>query len=174
MNGTGLLLTRADQLRQAGMIVTNDGTKTTFLGKTGDYNRIGDAGTTNHSLNSEDDLMVTGELEVKAQTFLDGQTTISAALVISDTNGLKTGNSDDDTFFIGARDNGNAVVEVARAFGGASPSFDLLLGRLTGPLDAATQFVKWTGSLDSAAVANEVSISGFEISAGHRALAISS
>ncbi len=45
---------------------------------------------------------------------------------------------------------------------------------LSGALDAAGQKIKYTTSLDSAAVANEVSISGYEISAGHRALAISS
>ena len=45
---------------------------------------------------------------------------------------------------------------------------------LSGALDAAGEIIKYTTSLDSAAVANEVSISGYEISAGHRALAISS
>jgi hypothetical protein len=38
----------------------------------GAYLRIGDAGTTAHSLASEDDLMVTGKLEVKGNTYLDG------------------------------------------------------------------------------------------------------
>ena len=51
--------------------VTNDGAKTTFLGKTGDYLRIGDGTTTSHSLNSEDDLLVTGELEVNGNIFAD-------------------------------------------------------------------------------------------------------
>jgi len=41
-------------------------------------------------------------------------------------------------------------------------------------LDCAGQFVSWTTSLDSTAVADTVSISGYEIGAGHRALAISS
>ncbi len=54
-----------------GLIFANDGTKTTILGIAGDYIRIGDAGTTAHSLNSEDDLMVTGELEVKGTVFFD-------------------------------------------------------------------------------------------------------
>ena len=53
------------------LTVVNDGTKTTLLGTAGDYIRIGDAGTTNHTLNSEDDLMVTGELEVKGAVFMD-------------------------------------------------------------------------------------------------------
>ena len=37
------------------------------------YMRIGDADTTNHSLDAEDDLMVTGELEVKGVSFFDGE-----------------------------------------------------------------------------------------------------
>lgn len=48
----------------AGLVFSNDGTKTTILGIAGDYLRIGDAGTTSHTLNSEDDLLVTGKLEV--------------------------------------------------------------------------------------------------------------
>ncbi len=51
--------------------VTNDGAKTTILGPTGDYIRIGDAGVTANSLNSEDDLMVTGKLEVKSNLFFE-------------------------------------------------------------------------------------------------------
>ena len=54
-----------------GLQFTNDGTKTTILGIAGDYIRIGDAGTTAHSLASEDDLMVTGKLEVKAQSYFE-------------------------------------------------------------------------------------------------------
>ncbi len=61
-----------DTFNIVGMTVTNDGTKTTFLGKTGDYFRIGDASVTAHTLNSEDDLLVTGQLEVADTLFLDG------------------------------------------------------------------------------------------------------
>ncbi len=53
------------------LAISNDGTKTTILGPAGDYIRIGDAFATSHSLNSEDDLMVTGELEVDGQAFFD-------------------------------------------------------------------------------------------------------
>ncbi len=69
--GTAVGAVGADQLRIAGMTVTNDGTKTTFLGKTGDYIRIGDASDTAHGLNSEDDAMVTGEFEVDGISYLD-------------------------------------------------------------------------------------------------------
>lgn len=50
----------------------------------GGYLRIGDAGTTAHSLNSEDDLMVTGELEVKGKTYLDGQVELKATVTMMD------------------------------------------------------------------------------------------
>jgi len=56
----------------AGMDISNDGTKTTFLGKSGDYNRIGDAGTTDKGLNSNDDLMITGDFEVKNSAYFRG------------------------------------------------------------------------------------------------------
>ncbi len=62
----------------AGVVFSNDGTKTTLLGTAGDYIRIGDAGTTAHSLDSEDDLMVTGELEVKGAVFMDSNVTMVA------------------------------------------------------------------------------------------------
>ncbi len=54
--------------------LTNDGTKSTLLGISGDYLRIGNAGITDHSLNSEDDLLVTGELEVDGDAMFDGPT----------------------------------------------------------------------------------------------------
>lgn len=57
--------------------VTNDGTKTTFMGTTGDYNRIGDAGVTSHSLNNEDSLLITGKFEVDGNSYFDGTNYIS-------------------------------------------------------------------------------------------------
>ena len=65
-----------------GMVISNDGTKTTFLGTSGDYNRIGDAGTTSHSLNSEDDLLITGELEVTGKSYFGNQIWSSTDLAI--------------------------------------------------------------------------------------------
>ena len=56
-----------------GMLITNDGTTTDFIGTSGDYNRIGDAGTTAHSIASEDDLMVTGKSEVTDTAYFDGE-----------------------------------------------------------------------------------------------------
>jgi|TARA_R100001530_G_scaffold128781_2_gene98703 hypothetical protein len=65
-------------INPSSMDFSNNGTITTLLGTSGDYNRIGDAGTTGHSLNSEDDLLVTGDLEVDGSLFSDG------ALLIGD------------------------------------------------------------------------------------------
>ena len=64
-----------------GLNFINDGTKTTILGIAGDYLRIGDAWTTNHSLNSEDDLEVTGKLEVDGQTYFDATVNFSGGQV---------------------------------------------------------------------------------------------
>ena len=48
------------------------------------YLRIGDAGTTAHTLNTDDDLMVTGELEVKGITYLDGALNLADNLFIAE------------------------------------------------------------------------------------------
>ena len=66
-----------------GLKIENDGTTTDLLGTAGDYIRIGDAGTTAHTLNSEDDLMVTGELEVKGDVFLDGDLEVAGHIGVA-------------------------------------------------------------------------------------------
>jgi len=53
---------------------------------TGGYVRIGDAGTTGHSLASEDDLMVSGKLEVDGSAFFDVSTTFGAGFTSSGGN----------------------------------------------------------------------------------------
>ena len=58
-----------------GFVETGDIFGTTASGDRG-YVRIGDAGTTQHSLDSEDDLYVTGELEVKTNVYVDGVITL--------------------------------------------------------------------------------------------------
>ena len=55
-----------------GLVFSNDTTKTTILGIAGDYLRIGDAAATSQTLDTNDDLMVTGELEVDGAAFFDG------------------------------------------------------------------------------------------------------
>jgi len=68
----------------AGLDISNDGTKTTILGTAGDYNRIGDAGTTNHGLASNDDLMVTGKFEVDGNADFDGFANFRSRAVFGD------------------------------------------------------------------------------------------
>lgn len=54
-----------------GLNIQNDGTTTTFLGPTGDYLRIGDASVTSNSLDSEDDILLTGEVEFDGRAYFD-------------------------------------------------------------------------------------------------------
>ena len=50
---------------------------------TGAYARIGDAAATSHTLASEDDLMVSGKLEVDGATYLDGAATLASTLEVT-------------------------------------------------------------------------------------------
>jgi len=59
-----------------------------LFGKEG-YLRVGDAGTTAHGLASEDDLMVTGKLEVSGDSFFDSDVTMGT-LVVEDDSGVVT------------------------------------------------------------------------------------
>lgn len=63
-----------------GLNIENDLTTTTLLGTSGDYIRIGDAASTSQSLASEDDLMITGNLEVDAEIFADDLITQAVTL----------------------------------------------------------------------------------------------
>lgn len=65
-------LTVAGTATLDGLLISNDGTVTTLSGTAGDYVRIGDANSTSHTLNSENDLLVAGELEVNSTAFFDG------------------------------------------------------------------------------------------------------
>ena len=82
----------------------------------GAYLRIGDAAATSHALASEDDLMVTGKLEVGGVSFFD------AILTIADTRAINTGVVNDDYFTMGAVDNDtNTITEILRFVGAAAP-----------------------------------------------------
>lgn len=58
----------------AGFKISNDGTKTTLLGKAGDYIRIGDATTASGPLNDNNDLLVTGILETSESIYMNNIT----------------------------------------------------------------------------------------------------
>ncbi len=94
------------------LLITTTSNIPTIYG-TGAYVRIGDAGTTAHSLVSEDDLMITGKLEVGGLAFLDSD------VQIADTKAINTGVADDDYFSMGAVDNDtNTITELLRFTGG--------------------------------------------------------
>ena len=59
--------------------------------------RIGDAGTTSHSLASEDDLLVTGKLEVDGHCFLDNATFVNKSLRIDSSAELYFGSSNESS-----------------------------------------------------------------------------
>ena len=61
--------------------ISNDGTKTTLLGLTGDYWRIGDAVETSFGLASANDLLVTGKFEVQGATYHTGTINIGSATI---------------------------------------------------------------------------------------------
>ncbi|GAF92225.1 unnamed protein product, partial [marine sediment metagenome] len=84
----------------------NDGTVTTYLGISGDYIRIGDATTTQASLDSEDDLMVTGELEVIGKAFFGYNDNGLSAKFFGATSGayMEWDASDDRLEFVNARE----------------------------------------------------------------------
>ena len=69
---------------------TNDYLKVAIAGNiptlygTGAYLRVGDGGTTNHSLTSEDDLMVTGKFEADGASYFDGTLRLDSALFLYD------------------------------------------------------------------------------------------
>lgn len=116
----------------AGLVFSNNGTVTTIKGIAGDYLRIGDAGTTAHSLNSEDDLMVTGDFEVKANAWVDGSLTVASNVSLGNQlqlsgNGayLTAKNTAGYYATLCAMDTGVGVVEVARLQGAADPEFQL-------------------------------------------------
>lgn len=116
--------------------LTNDAIKSTLMGLAGDYWRIGDAGTTTHSLASEDDLLVTGKLEVDGLSSFDadmdlGINSIDVRNLLFDgyisctTNGqvFRAKDTDNSFFAFHARDTGVGLVEVARFQGAADPYF---------------------------------------------------
>lgn len=108
------------------LLVTNDGTVTTILGPTGDYNRIGDAGTTSRSLASEDDLLVTGILEVDGGIYADAGISSAADFnFLATARWIKAHNADNGYLIEGARDSTVGVVEVSSLRGGADPWFQI-------------------------------------------------
>jgi len=101
-----------------------DGTKVTLLPPTGVYTRIGDAGTTSHSLAANDDLLVSGVLEVDGVAYFDAGIT-SIGIYLGNGNGISTLGVNDNTYSFLARDNGVAQVIVGKVISAADPYFSI-------------------------------------------------
>ncbi|MDD5043612.1 MAG: hypothetical protein PHD51_02995 [Patescibacteria group bacterium] len=86
----GLELTGNITLNSRGTI-SDDGTTFTILPTTGDYVRIGDAGTTSQSLAANDDLLISGKLEVNGITYFDAGAYFSNSLGVMDGQTLNMG-----------------------------------------------------------------------------------
>ncbi len=112
----------------------SDSAKVTILPPAGKYTRIGDAGTTSHTFNANDDLMVTGRLEVDGYAYFDsnslfyGETTFSQNVKIATAQPIDAGNADGNYYMLRARDSTVGQVEIARVAGAADPFFHLGLG----------------------------------------------
>jgi hypothetical protein len=109
--------------------ISGDGTKVTLLPATGVYTRIGDAGVTSHALAANDDLFVSGKLEVDGTTILDGVAYLYNGfyaynnLILSTNAVIDTSTTNDEYYLLRARDNGVGQVEIARAQSAADPYF---------------------------------------------------
>jgi hypothetical protein len=111
--------------------ISGDGTKTTLLPPTGVYTRIGDAGTTSHTLNTNDDLLVSGVFECDGIAYLDGavktyaDVSIGSSITVVSTRYIQAGSTDGDYFMIKAKDGAVGNVEIARVAGAADPFFQV-------------------------------------------------
>jgi hypothetical protein len=95
------------------------------------YTRIGDAGTTTQGLNTNDDLLVSGILEVDGATFFDGRIyagNSSGFTCNYDGFPFYTKNTDNTTVKINARDNTVGYFEIMRWVSAADPYVHLGYG----------------------------------------------
>ena len=149
IDGSGLISTKTQNI----VLNPNIGASSTYkltlatsasiptLYGTGAYLRVGDAATTSHSLASEDDLMVSGKLEVDGCTYLDNYLYMpNSGFIGANLQGLNffniwrgvfndssidTGNTDNYYITLKGRDNGVNLSEIARIQGAADPYFQI-------------------------------------------------
>lgn len=105
-----------------GIDISNDGTKSTLLALAGDYFRIGDAGVTSHSLAANDDLLVSGKLEVDGASYFD-----SDIALFDDDNILMGDLSDGKLSFNASQTPDTLVWGIGSEVGGAGNGNSLLL-----------------------------------------------
>ena len=110
--------------------ITSDGTVVTILPATGDYLRLGDAGTTSQTLNTNDDVLVTGKLEVDGIFYADSTSTFANTISVLDAIAIVFGTGSDSSIRhstaqtpdamvigVGAESNGIVIVEQADVAG---------------------------------------------------------
>ena len=97
---------------------------TTIMARAG-YLRIGDAGTTSHTFNTNDDLLVSGRLEVDGISYFDDTIYIPALVMTAPAAIIQSGNTDNYSLLLKARDNSVGTVEIARLMGAADPYFQV-------------------------------------------------
>ncbi|OGM06194.1 hypothetical protein A2125_00930 [Candidatus Woesebacteria bacterium GWB1_43_5] len=118
LNATGGIILQDDG--GTSLAITNDATKTSLVPTAGDYLRIGDVASTTHALDTNDDLLVTGRLEI------DGITFANAKVDLIDNIDLNLGTGEDvifrfsttqtpDTGLVGLGVEANSLVFVERA-----------------------------------------------------------
>lgn len=71
-----------DLFLQQGAVIQDGADYLTILPATGNYTRIGDAGTTSHTFNTNDDLLISGRLETDGTAYFDSYITTSGGLFV--------------------------------------------------------------------------------------------
>lgn len=93
---------------------------------TGAYLRVGDAAVTSHSLASEDDLMVSGKLEVNDTVYFDGAAEVHNYIhIVTSGQGLYGTYTNSGYTFIKAKDDSVGWAEIARLQSGTDPYFGI-------------------------------------------------
>jgi len=83
-------------LKTSGSIITEDNTDLTFIPSGAGITIVGDAGSTGQGLNTNDDLLVTGKLEIDGDSYFDADAYINGDWIrIADDTQLQLGDSQD-------------------------------------------------------------------------------
>ncbi len=128
---TGLELGNATDVMAT---ITNNTSATSIVPTTGDILQVGDAGATSAGLVDNDDLFVSGKLEVDANGYFDAGIILNGNMDMQDNKSITMGSGDDttlkysvaqlsDTLFWGFdQDNGNSLI--IGTFSNANKNFD--------------------------------------------------
>lgn len=134
------------KIKIAGLTVTNDGTKTTIMGPTGDYTRFGDANTPQlQTFTSNDDVLVAGKFEaIGAASFAGG-------IILQAGYTLAASSSSASINLQGGTDAYSAYLQLFGKSEGSTPSA-LILSSGNAALNSVVERLRITGAVDTAAV----------------------